>query len=70
MYPAVTISLACLALASIIGFLVWLAANEAKRRKRRREEEIKRRVEELTGRDFVKGYTTVKDLERKFGKKG
>jgi hypothetical protein len=70
MYPAVTVSLACLLIACIIGFLFWSGQRELARRKRKREEDLKRRVKELTGEDFVKGHTSVKDLERLYGKKG
>ncbi len=27
-------------------------------------------LKQLTGQDFVKGFTSVEDLERKYGKKG
>jgi len=70
MYPAVLVSLSCLAIACIVGGIFWFAAREAKRRKKEREEKLKERVKELTGEDFVKGYTTVKDLEKLYGKKG
>jgi hypothetical protein len=70
MYPAVTISLASLAIACVIGIIVWIGKREIDRRKREREERLKRRVLELTGEDFVKGYTSVEDLERTYGKKG
>jgi len=70
MYPALTVSLSCLVLACLIGVIVWIGLHQLKRRKRQREEELKRRVHELTGQDFVKGYTSVEDLERRYGKKG
>ena len=70
MYPALSVSLSCLAIACLIGVVFWIFLHEAKRRKREREEKLKRRVQELTGEDFVKGYTSVNDLERMYGKKG
>jgi len=69
-YPALLTSLSCLLLAVILGIIVWMGMRELQRRKQKREEELKRRIEELTGQNFVKGVTTVQDLERKFGKKG
>jgi hypothetical protein len=70
MYSAVWISLSCLAVSCLIGAIVWMAVRDAKRRKKRQEEQLKRRVKEVTGQDFVKGFTTVKDLEEQYGKKG
>ena len=70
MFPALTVSLACLAVSCLIGLLILAAVRETRRRKREKEEELKRRVTELTGQDFVKGHTTVKDLEKMYGKKG
>ncbi len=70
LYPAVAVSLSCMAIAVLIGILVWAGLRSAERRRREREERLKRRVEELTGQDFVKGFTSVADLERKYGKKG
>jgi hypothetical protein len=70
MYPAVTISLASLVIACVIGIIVLIGKREIARRKRERQERLKRRVKELTGQDFVKGYTSVEDLERMYGKKG
>ncbi len=69
-YPALIVSLSCLALAVIIGIVIWAGMREARRRKEQKEEALKRRIEELTGQDFVSGVTSVKDLERKYGKKG
>ena len=70
MYPAVTLSLACLAMAVIIGIIVWMGLRARERRKREHEETIKRQIAEFTGEDFIRGRTTVGDLERKYGKKG
>ena len=70
MYPAVTVSLSCLFIAVAIGLIVWFIAYSTKRSKRLKEEALKRRVKELTGEDFVRGHTTVQDLERQYRKKG
>lgn len=70
MYRAWLVSLSSLLLACMVGFLFWAFLFERKRRKRRKDEELKRRIKELTGEDYVKGHTTVKDLERMYGKKG
>ena len=70
MYPAIIISLSCLALSCVIGVVALIVSREAKRRKQEKEERLKRRVTEMTGQDFVKGHTTVQDLEEKYGKKG
>jgi len=70
MYPAVTLSLSCLAIAMIIGVIVWMGLRSRERRRREYEEKLKRQIVEFTGDDFIRGHTTVQDLERKFGKKG
>ena len=70
MYYAFRLSLSCLALGCLIGVVAWMIIRERQRRKRQREENFKRRIQEFTGQDFVKGHTTVKDLEDLYGKKG
>ena len=53
-----------------IGALVWILWRDRERRRRDREEK-ERRLEELIGpAPDKKEGTTVKDLERQFGKKG
>ena len=70
MYPSWTLSLSCLGIACVIGFILWAVLLEKRRRKRHREEDLKRQIKEITGDDWVKGHTTVKDLERRYGRKG
>jgi hypothetical protein len=70
MDSAYILSLSCLALGCVIGLVAWTIVREQKRRKREREETLKRRIREYTGQDFVKGHTSVKDLEDLYGKKG
>ncbi len=69
-YPALTLSLSCLLIAMILGVLVWAGKRALERRRQRREEALKRKILELTGQDFATGLTSVKDLERKYGKRG
>jgi len=70
MFSGWLVSLSSLALACVIGFLIWTLTYERKRRKRQKEEELKRRIKEITGEDYIPGITNVKDLEDMFGKKG
>lgn len=70
MYPAVVVSLACLVLSCLIGIVLLMIIRGIKRRKEEREEKLMRQIKDLTGQDYVKGHTTVKDLEERYGKKG
>jgi hypothetical protein len=54
----------------MIGLLVWYIKYNTKKRKKMQEERLKQRVKEFTGQDFVKGYTTVRDLEKQYREKG